>query len=381
MDIIIAAVIFGLITAATVFVVLRFFSKRIENNTMTNMKESFGAASYDALEKNTDQFLKLANEKLAQQTQANVQELAGKKALIDNTLQQMKTEMNSVRELVTRLEKDREQKFGELSRGLQNQSQETLRLHEITGNLNKVLSDSRLRGQWGERVAEDILNLVGMVEGVSYRKQTGLGQGHGRPDFTFLLPDDRLINMDVKFPLDNFKKYLEAGDDTARDSFKKQYLKDARISIKSVTTRDYINPAQNTLDFMIVFIPHEQGYSFLMEHDPSFMDDALKLRIIVCSPWSLYAFLAVIRQSVDNFNLARSADKILTLMSAFYKQWDNYKDAMDKIGKGISALQKEYDLLMTRRTTQLEKPLNQIEQLTRQSDLTTGESKSENWTE
>ena len=363
MDIIIAAIAFGLITAVTVFVVLRFFSKRIEDNTLAKMKESFGTASYEALEKNTDQFLKLANEKLAQQTQANVQELAGKKALIDNTLQQMKTEMDSVRELVTRLEKDREQKFGELTRGLQVQSQETLRLHEMTANLNKVLSDSRLRGKWGERVAEDILNLVGMVENVSYRKQTGLEGGHGRPDFTFILPDDRIINMDVKFPLDNFKKYLEAEDEPSREASKKQYLKDARTSIKNVATRDYIDPSNNTLDFMIVFIPHEQGYGFLM-------DDALKVKVIVCSPWSLYAFLAVIRQSVDNFNLARSADKILTLMGAFYKQWDNYKEAMDKIGKGIASLQDTYDKLITTRTSQLEKPLQQIEQLTRQRELT-----------
>ncbi len=370
MDIIIAAIAFGLITAVTVFVVLRFFSKRIEDNTLAKMKESFGTASYEALEKNTDQFLKLANEKLAQQTQANVQELAGKKALIDNTLQQMKTEMDSVRELVTRLEKDREQKFGELTRGLQVQSQETLRLHEMTANLNKVLSDSRLRGKWGERVAEDILNLVGMVENVSYRKQTGLEGGHGRPDFTFILPDDRIINMDVKFPLDNFKKYLEAEDEPSREASKKQYLKDARTSIKNVATRDYIDPSNNTLDFMIVFIPHEQGYGFLMEHDPAFMDDALKVKVIVCSPWSLYAFLAVIRQSVDNFNLARSADKILTLMGAFYKQWDNYKEAMDKIGKGIASLQDTYDKLITTRTSQLEKPLQQIEQLTRQRELT-----------
>ena len=79
--------------------------------------------------------------------------------------------------------------------------------------------------------------------------------------------------------------------------------------------------------------------------------------------------LAIIRQSIDNFNLERSAHKILELMNSFYKQWDNYVKGMEKMGKKIEELQSEYLALVTTRRNQLEKPLQQIEQLSRQREL------------
>ncbi len=363
MDLIISALIFGAIAAATFFLGLKFFARRVEDNVLKKIRESFGDASMEALEKNSDQFLKLANEKMIQQTKSQAAELAGKKELIDSTLTQIRQEMDNVKNLINTFEKDREKKFGELTSGLKYHAEQTSRLQEITSGLNKVLSDTRQRGQWGERIAEDILNLLGMVENINYHRQKGMDGGRNRPDFTFLLPDDRVVNMDVKFPLDNFVKYVQADDDPNRESYKKMFIRDARASIKTVTAREYIDPDSNTLDFVIVFIPHEQGYAFLMQHDPTFLDDALKQKVIVCSPWTLYAFLAVIRQSIDNFRMERSARDVMTLMSSFYKQWENFLGAMEKVGKKIDDLQTEYGRLITTRRNQLEKPLEKIEQL------------------
>ena len=73
--------------------------------------------------------------------------------------------------------------------------------------------------------------------------------------------------MDVKFPLTNYISYMNSDEDTLKDDYKKQFLKDVRQRVKEVTTRDYINPADNTLDYMIIFIPNEQVYSFINEND------------------------------------------------------------------------------------------------------------------
>ena len=70
-----------------------------------------------------------------------------------------------------------------------------------TENLNEVLSSSQKRGQWGERLAEDMLRAAGFIETVNYSKQDQNAVG-GRPDFTFFMPPDRVLYMDVKFPLD-----------------------------------------------------------------------------------------------------------------------------------------------------------------------------------
>jgi DNA recombination protein RmuC len=275
----------------------------------------------------------------------------------------MKEDLLGVQKLVSTLEKDREQKFGELANHLKNASEETRRLRETAGNLQAALASTKARGQWGERMAEDVLRLAGFVEGINYYKQQALESAGSRPDYTFLLPQDLKLNMDVKFPLNNYMRYLEASGAADQESSRTQFMKDVRQRIKEVTSRDYINPEDNTVDYVIVFIPNEQVYAFINENDRSLLDEALKQKVILCSPVTLYAILAVIRQAVDNFNLEKTAAQILSILGTFQKQWESFILTMEKMGRRIEDAQKEYNALVTTRRNQLERPLRQIEEL------------------
>jgi DNA recombination protein RmuC len=207
------------------------------------------------------------------------------------------------------------------------------------------------------------------VEGINYRKQKVLETVSTRPDYTFLLPQDLKVNMDVKFPLDNYLRYFEAESETDKKTYKDQFLKDVRKRIKEVTTRDYINPAENTVDYVIVFIPNEQVYAFINENDISILDEALKNKVILCSPFTLYAILAVIRRAVDNFNLEKTADQILSLLGAFNKQWAAFLHSLKKMGKKIEEAREEFNALTSTRRKQLEGPLRQIEDLRKQKGI------------
>jgi DNA recombination protein RmuC len=372
MNIYLAILIILIAVVAAVWVSIRLFSRKIESDILQRIQDSFGQASLNALSRNSEEFLKLAGERLSKETATNSATMDEKKKLIDSTLEQIKQEMTRVENMVRDFERDRDMKFGDLSKGLKMHAEQTTRLNEVASNLNRALSDPRQRGLWGERMALDILRLIGLEEGINFIQQKALTGSRNRPDFTFLLPNEKVVNMDVKFPLDNFKKYLEETAETAKATHKTQFLRDARTMIKQVTTRDYINTDADTLDYVIVFIPLEQAYAFIMENDSSFIDDALRAKVIVCSPWTLYAALSVIRQTIDNFNLERSANQILELMKEFYKQWENYVKAMEKLGKGIDDLQRDYLALVSTRRGQLEKSLQQIEQLTRQKEIGIG---------
>lgn len=96
--------------------------------------------------------------------------------------------------------------------------------------------------------------------------------------------------MDVKFPLDNYIKYLETESDTDKEKYRKEFIKDVKVKIKEVTTREYINPEQNTIDYVILFIPNEQIYTFIHEQDKIILDEALKNKVIVCSPITLLRY-------------------------------------------------------------------------------------------
>ena len=139
--------------------------------------------------------------------------------------------------------------------------------------------------------------------------------------------------------------------------------------IKQVTNRAYIDTADNTVDYVIIFIPNEQVYSFINETDPSIMDEALKQKVILCSPFTLYAVLAVIRQAVANFNMERTASEILKLLGEFSKQWGLYKEKFEVMGKRLDDAKKEYDIIATTRTNMLEKPLKKIDDLKRQKAI------------
>lgn len=353
------------IGAAVVMIIWLRSEKQVglfaQEQLINQLRESLKAISFDALSKNTDEFLKLAGETLGKQTQIHQKELENKKELIEQTFDMMRQRLEDVRGVVANLEKDRRQQFGAISSQLQSTAEQTTRLQETTSRIQNALASSRIRGQWGERMAEDILRLAGFIEGINYRKQKA--SESGRPDFTFILPQNLIVNMDVKFPFENYKHYVEAGESPERERYKEQFLRDVKAKIKEVTTRDYIDPAQNTIDYAILFIPNEQVYAFINQSDSSILDEALKNRVILCSPLTLYAIIAVIRQAVDNFNLERTAGHILSLLGTFKKQWNIFIESMDRMGKRIDDARKEFDALVSTRRHQLERPLKHIEQL------------------
>jgi DNA recombination protein RmuC len=328
-----------------------------------NVKASFGSLSLEALSKSTDEFLKLAKTKLESEREISGKELDGKKGLIDQQLQQMTSKLEEVSKLMEDLEGDRRQKFGELTTQLKTANEQTTALTQTTNALREALASTKVRGQWGERMAEDVLRLAGFIENINYLKQKTIEGIGSRPDFTFLLPQNLRLNMDVKFPLDNYVKCLEASSDPERERCRSDFLRDVRTKIKEVTTREYINPEQNTVDYVLLFIPNEQIYGFIHEQDHSILDEGMKNKVVFCSPITLFAILAVVREAVDNFSLEQASNEILSLIGGFKKQWNDFVKKLEILGKRIGDTQKEYDTLMTTRRRKLEKPLSKIESL------------------
>ena len=335
----------------------------------SKLGETFKSLSFDALSKNSEEFLKLAEKTLEAKTTEGKKELETKKELIDQNIEAIGKTISEVQRKIEEVGKASGEKFTEVSTLIKKHEEVTSKLKDTTEHLSHALANPKKRGEWGERMAEDILQLIGMVEGINYIKQKTMDSSLGRPDFTFFLPNRLRINMDVKFPIDNYIHYLNSESEHDRKRYRDELLKNTKVMIKQVTTRDYINPAENTIDYVIVFIPNEQIYNFLNESDNTLMDEALKQKVILCSPFTLYAVLAVIRQSVENFNLERTASEILKLLSEFSKQWNAYKEKFRLMGERLDAAKKEYDALVTTRSSMLERPLKKIEELQRQKAL------------
>jgi DNA recombination protein RmuC len=331
------------------------------NAVIAQLKDAFGSLSRDALAGNSEEFLKLARTRLEQQTLQGESALESKKKLIDANLEALKSKLGELNTAVQSSEKDRREAFGRLIKELENTGKITTALSEKTAQLAAALASPSHRGSWGERMAEDVLRLAGLVEGINYRKQLATEAGT-KPDYVFMLPTGPRVNMDVKFPLANYLRYLQC-DEAAAPGFRKAFIQDVRSRIKEVTSRDYIDPSDGTIDFVLVFIPNEQLYGFIHDSDPELLEYAMSRKVVLCSPLTLFAILAVIRQAADNFQLQKASNEILALLGTFAKQWEKYGSVVDQLGKRLEAVMKSYGELTTTRTRLLERQLDKIEEL------------------
>ena len=338
------------------------------------LKESFDSLSHKALEKNTQSLLNITQELFKKQKEAHNQQLTHKKELIDQRLEVLNKSLTQLTTNVQSLEKERAKTYANLQAQLKNSHEQASALMHSTTKLHELLSNSKRRGQWGERMAEDVLRLTGLKEGVNYVKQKAFGQAEGNnraiPDFTFILPNGVKVNMDVKFPLANYLHFMDAKSDIERAQARALLLKDVRLRIKEVATKAYIN--EETVDYVLIFIPNEQVYGFMNEQDTDLLEEALSKKVVFCSPLTLYAMLSIIDRASKDFIREKRAEDILLILKQFRGQWDKFNEVLSKMGRRLEDALREFQLLTTTRKTQLERPLQKLDELQKAPELKEG---------
>lgn len=327
---------------------------------METMKDSFNAASAQALNQSNKTFMHIAQEKFTAQSKQNESTLDSKKQLIDQQLNTMSTELGKVEQLIQDIGTERKTQYGALDDQLK-------QLNQTSSLLQNALADNRSRGQWGERIADDILRISGLIEGVNYSRQDTT-KSNTRPDFTFYLPNDKSLNMDSKFPLDNYIKHLEAEADVDKQKFQKAFLTDVKNRVKEIQRRGYISP--ETVDCVLIFIPNEQVYRYIHEKDNEIIELALEQKVVLCSPLTLYIVLSVIRQAAENFALDQSSREILDILTSIKAEWGKYTKGVTDLGKHLEKAKDAYDALVVTRTRALDRKFASIDEVVNNYRLT-----------
>jgi len=304
--------------------------------------------------------------------------------------EQLGQKADSISQTLTTIKEAMEKKIGELDKELRdlrenNRSQfdnvgkAVDTLSRRTENLNEVLSNSQKRGQWGERLAEDMLRAAGFVDGVNYTKQD-INAAGGKPDFKFNMPPNRVLYMDVKFPLDQYSAHFNAETDALRASSKTEFVKAVKGHVDALAKRDYVmNSKEEALDYVLMFVPNESISGFVHEADPTLIDYALSKKVVLCSPLTLYAFLVVIRQATDSFHTEQTAATIMQQINKFSKEWTNYAKAVDQVQATFTKLQGEIESIGSEGTRfkKMNVPVRDIEKLRKNQgipELTEAES-------
>jgi len=325
----------------------------IAQSSRNQLKAEFGDLSKQALDQNLDTFLKLAENKFGELLKSSDSQMNEKKKLIDSTLEDMKKNLEGLTKSTTELKGQME----ESKKGIDG-------LADTTSKLSRILDSSQARGHWGERMVKDILAHLGLKKGINFETQSGSKEG--KPDFTFFLPQGKRLNMDVKFPWDHYANLFSVSGEPEKERERKSFLKDVKGHVKTLSKRDYIDPADGTLDFVLMFIPNEGIYSFLNKPqtgEENLVEFAMDNKVLLCSPITLFAILAMVRQSVQSFHLESKAGEVQDLVQAFKNQWGKFIEKMDVLGKSLGTVNTHYENLSKTRKDALEKPMDRLNEL------------------
>ena len=350
-------VIIALVGGVLLGVGISFLFKRGSKKATEEMEDSISNKLNellpDVLSKANEDLVRMANEKLSSETKQNRVDLENKREEITRIVKEMEKYMKGA-------EKERIDTYSALKTSADESRKITEQLSVSKEGFKKVLSDNQVRGQFGEQVAEDLLKMAGFVKGVDYEFNKQQEGTKTRPDFSVFLPDGTRINVDSKFPYANLQKMSETDDKGMKLAYMKDFEKDVREKIKQVTSRDYISPEDNTVDFVILFIPNEMIFSYIYDKMPEICQEAVEKRVVLAGPFSFTAMLRMIRQSYENFRVQKNIHNIIGHVKEFEKEFGVFSEAFYKIGDRLDSLHKQYTDVSTTRFRQLERKMDKV---------------------
>ena len=291
----------------------------------------------------------------------NEQYLQNKQDIIKELVEKIDQRINESQRKLEHTEKERIGEFSNLKAILEEHKTITKNLKTSTEDLKNVLSNNQLRGRYGEEVAENLLKVAGFVKGLNYDGNLSQETNANRPDFTIYLPNKNKINIDVKFPYQSLVKFQEIEDKLEKKKYFAQFKTDVKQKIKQVTSRDYINPEEKTLDFVILFVPNEMIFSIICEKMHDVVDEANQKKVAIVGPISFVTFLRMIHQSYENFKIQEDLQRVVGLIGKFKQEFSKYNIEFDKLGNKITSMATQYNSLSTTRTRQLMKVVDQID--------------------
>ena len=351
--IVFAAVILAI--AGFVFSLKKMFGKwmkqLIEESSEKNMNTSKEILSLERERMSAE--YKLEKELISGKMESNKQYLDSKKDAIKDLVEKIAEDLAKNQAKSDETKTSTLKELNTLKTVIEEHKVATGGLREATDNLKNILSNNQLRGKYGEEVAENLLRSVGFVKGQHYSVNTGQETVSTRPDFTMFLPDKTRMNIDAKFPLQSLIKYQEAESKLEKDRYLREFTADVKQKIKQVATRDYINPEENTVDFVILFVPNEMIFSFIYDRLHEVWNDAMKQKVIMAGPFSFTAILRMVFQSYKNFSYQKNLHSIIKLINSFTKEYESFSGELDSLGKKIQAVESQYNTVSVTRAKKL----------------------------
>lgn len=243
------------------------------------------------------------------------------------------------------------------------------RLYEVgkdIAGLQDLLRAPKMRGGIGELFLEELLHQI-MPKGF-YMLQHEF-KNNQRVDAVIKFGEG-LVPVDAKFPLENFKKLIEAKEEAPMKAAKRQFILDVKQHIRAISDK-YILPDEGTFDFALMYIPAENVYYETIIKDEKFDEAggifqyALAKKVVPVSPNSFYAYLRVILMGLKGMAVEKGAQEIIRNLSRLRNDFNRFDAEFSKIGRHLTFSKASYDEAARKlekfgsKLTQIETPTHQ----------------------
>lgn len=313
--------------------------KKLLEEAQVHLKESFEALSSQALRANNQQFLDLAKEHLQTQQKEGKGELEKKQQAIEELVKPLTEGLKQISEKVQELEVKREGAYATLGEQVKSLMETQTTLQKETRNLVQALRAPNQRGQWGELQLRRVVEMAGMLEYVDFDEQVNMKSEEGRlrPDMVIKLPNERVIVVDAKTPLDAYIRAIEATEEEDRRAQFAHHARQVRDKVASLGAKNYMSQFKQTPDFVVLFLPGEPVFSAALESDGALIEFGVDKKVLIATPTTLIALLRAVAYGWRSEALAKDAQRIASVGEELYNRIVKMTDHFNRVGKNLES--------------------------------------------